>query len=419
MTGPGRSVEPLMDARTKLICTLGPATAGVERIAALAEAGADVFRVNFSHGTAADHAAAVSDVREVEGRLDRALAVLADLPGPKVRLGRLAAGSVELRAGDRFELRPGGEPGDASGAPVTYAGLPRDVEPGDRILLADGAVELVARESGDVLVTEVVGGGTVRSGAGVNVPAERLGLPGITDRDREGLARALDLEVDFVAQSFVRGPGDVSELRELMGERRRPIVAKLETRPAVDSLRGIVAEADAIMVARGDLGVELPLEEIPLIQKEMIMGARRGGIPVVVATQMLESMQHSPRPTRAEASDVANAVLDGADAVMLSAETAVGEFPVEAAAAATRICWTAERRRGMFSMPPPDCRHQDQAGAITHAAAEVVASHPEVAAIASFTRTGRTAELLSIERPGVPIYAFAPDARVRHQVCLR
>jgi pyruvate kinase len=359
-------------------------------------------------------------VRSIGQELGRDLAVMADLPGPKIRLGDLVTEPLALSAGSRFVLRPGGEAGDAQGASITYQGLARDVKPSDRILLADGAVELVVRDvEVDDVVTEVVRAGSIRARAGVNVPAERLGLPAITDRDREALAVALELGVDLVAQSFVRTAADVAGLRSLMGERPLPIVAKIETRPAVDDLDKVLEEADAVMVARGDLGVELPMEEIPIVQKEILLAARKAARPAIVATQMLESMTHAPRPTRAEATDVANAVLDGADAIMLSAETAIGEFPVEAAAAAVRIAEVAEERGSRFRAGRPACTHADEGAAAAHAAAQIAADDPDVVAVSCFTRTGRTAAFLSSERPPVPIYAFSPDPAVRRALALR
>lgn len=406
--------------RAKLVCTLGPATETADRVRALAGAGCDVFRVNFSHGGPEDHTARVRIVRDACADLGRELAVMADLPGPKIRLSDLSTEPLELSAGSRFVLRADGGPGDVGGASTTYSGLGGDVEPGDRVLLADGAVELIVRGvEGEDVVTEVVRAGSVRARAGVNVPAERLGLPAITDRDREGLALALELEVDLVAQSFVRSAADISGLRALMGERTIPIVAKIETRPAVDDIDKVLEQADAVMVARGDLGVELPMAEIPILQKELLLAARTAARPAIVATQMLESMIHAPRPTRAEASDVANAVLDGADAIMLSGETAIGEYPVEAATAAARIAEVAEERGARFRAVRPSCTHTDEGAAAAHAAAHVAVDDPAVVAVACFTRTGRTATLLSGERPRVPIYAFAPDPSVRRALSIR
>jgi pyruvate kinase len=408
------------DRRSKLVCTLGPATATPDGVRALAEAGTDVFRVNMSHGTPETHAASVRLVREAADRLGRPLAVMADLPGPKIRLGDLGTEPIALVPGSPFVLRSGGSPGDATGAPTTYAGLADDVRPGDRVLLADGAAELrVSRIDGEDVVTEVVRGGLVRARAGVNVPAERLRLPAITDRDRSALATAIELGIDLVAESFVRSGDDVVELRRLMGDRPVPIVAKIETRPAVEAIDAIVEHADGVMVARGDLGVELPLEEIPLLQKSLLRAARGAGRATIVATQMLESMLHAPRPTRAEASDVANAVLDGADAIMLSAETAVGEFAVEAARTAARIAEVAEADGGRFAPPGPVCGHRDEAAAVAHAAAQIANDDPAVCAIACYTASGRTANLLSFERPRVPIVAFVSDPSVRRALAVR
>jgi pyruvate kinase len=404
-------------ARTKLVCTLGPASATPKMVEGLVRAGASVFRLNFSHGTPEDHARMVELVRGAETASGRPLAVLVDLPGPKVRLGSVSPDPFAFRPGQRFAIRPGGE-GDATGASTTYPGLADDLRIGDRVLLADGAVELTVVEiDGDVLL-ECLRGGTVRSGQGVNVPAERLGLPAVTPRDRDGLARALELGADLVAQSFVRAASDVAELRALMGDRRIPIVAKIETRPAVEQVEAILGEADALMIARGDLGVELPMEEIPLIQKELVRAARAAGRPAIVATQMLESMLHAPRPTRAETTDVANAVLDGADAVMLSGETAVGEYPFESAAAATTIAAYVEDRGGAFRSAPLPHHHTTEGAAVAHAAATIPFADLGAIAITCYTETGRTARLLSAERPDVPVYAFVPPVGVRRALSL-
>jgi pyruvate kinase len=398
---------------------LGPASATPAGVRALAESGTDVFRVNLSHGDPGSHARSIELVRSVAQERGEDLAVMTDLPGPKIRLGPIEGDGVRLEAGSPFEIGASG-PGTARGASTTYGGLARDVRPGDRVLLADGAVELlVVSTRAEVVVCEVVRGGNVRSGAGVNVPAERLSLPGITDRDRSALAEVLGMGADLVAQSFVRSAEDVIGLRALMGDRPVPIVAKIETRPAVERIEAILERADAVMIARGDLGVELPMEDIPIVQKELLRAARHAGRPVIVATQMLESMVGSPRPTRAEATDVANAVLDGADAIMLSAETAIGEYPVEAARTAARITEVAEVRGAAFQAERDPCRHRDEASAVAHAAARIAADDPEVVAIACYTGTGRTAALLSAERPRVPIYAFAPDAEVRRALSLR
>jgi pyruvate kinase len=413
---------------TKIVATIGPATDGL--LAELIEAGLDVARVNFSHGTPDDHDRrfrAIATAREAAGR---AVATLADLPGPKIRLGTFSVGEARLRSGDRFVLRTGGPEGDASSATTTHGALAHDVRPGDRVLLADGAAELrvVAIEDQDV-VTEIVRGGTVRSRQGVNVPSERLSLPAITAADRDALPRAIAGGADFVAQSFVRSADDIRELRALMGEARLPVVAKIETQSAVDRLDSILDEADVLMVARGDLGVEIPFEEVPLVQKSIVRRALERGVPTIVATQMLESMVHAPRPTRAEASDVANAVFDGADAVMLSAETAVGAHPLAAAAAAAAICVAAERRGAAWFAVGSLRRSTDTStrdavlgsddGAVAYAAVALARRAPQVAAIACFTRSGRTAESLSSLRPGVPIFAFTPDPSVARLLAVR
>jgi pyruvate kinase len=406
-------------ARTKLICTLGPASARPKLVQGLVRAGTSVFRLNFSHGTPEDHARMVRLVREAEEAADVPLAVLVDLPGPKVRLGPIDPDPFTFKPGQRFELRPDGN-GDAKGASTTYPGLAADLEPGDRVLLADGAVELAVSEiEGDVVTIRCIAGGVARSGQGVNVPAERLGLPAVTARDREGLARALDLQADFVAQSFVRAPEDIRELRAAMGDRYVPIIAKIETRPAVTDIDGILAEADAVMIARGDLGVELPMEQIPLIQKELVRAARAAGRPAIVATQMLESMINAPRPTRAEATDVANAVLDGADAVMLSGETAVGSYPFESASTASTIAGFVEAEGSSFQMVQPACRHTNEGAAVAHAAAAIPVNDLGIVAITCYTETGRTARLLSAERPRVPVYAFVPPQDVQRTMCLQ
>jgi len=378
-------------------------------------AGTTIFRINLSHGTPQDHARSAGLVRDAEAEGGVALAVLADLPGPKIRLGAMSPDPVRLTAGQRFQLRPQGT-GDQRGAATTYPDLAADVRAGDRVLLADGAVELTVASTADGLIeTECVRGGFIGSQQGVNVPAERLGLPAITDRDRRALDEATAFGTDMIAQSFVRSASDVTALRDLIGDHETPIVAKIETAPAVRDFDAVVEAADAVMVARGDLGVELPMEDIPLIQKDLIRRTRVAGKPVIVATQMLESMIHAARPTRAEASDVANAVLDGADAIMLSGETAIGEYPFEAASAASRIARAADAGGRAVRM----CAHEDEASAVAHAVAEVSAEDTAVVAIACYTETGRTAALLSNERPEVPIYAFIPDAVVRRRVGLR
>jgi pyruvate kinase len=406
--------------RTKLVCTIGPASR--ERIAELVGAGMDVARLNFSHGTPDEHRDALRHVRDTAEQAGRALAVVADLPGPKVRLGDLVRSEVELEPDDLLTLLPPGESLDREGlsATVTYAGLAADVRTGDRLMLADGAVELRVRETdGRAIRAEVIRGGLLRPGAGLNVPSERLSLPGVTERDRSLLKSVLEMGVDYVAQSFVRRAADIHELRSLMGEVAVPIVAKIETRAAINNLDEILATADAVMLARGDLGVELPFAEVPVIQKRVISACIAAGVPVIVATQMLESMVGAARPTRAEANDVANAVLDGADAVMLSAETAIGAFPIEAARAALAISSAAEAA-GAAARPAGWTEVESEAGAIAAAAVDLAmrATDPPVNGIACFTRSGLTAQLLSSQRPRCPVYALSPDDAVVRRLAL-
>jgi pyruvate kinase len=389
---------------TKLVCTIGPVSEGL--LPQLVEAGMDVARVNLSHGTQDDHERMVKGIRHAAAEAGRPVGILADLSGPKVRLGELADEEVRLERGAPFVLRRDEAPGDSSGASTTHPGLASDLEPGDRVLLSDGAVELRVEESATDVVTKVVRGGTVRSGAGVNVPAERLSLPAITPKDETGIQWAISAGVDMVAQSFVRRAEEVRAVRSLLGRTPPLLMAKIETRPAVRDADAIIEAADAVMIARGDLGVELPLEEIPLIQRDLVSRSTRAGVPVVVATQMLESMTRSARPTRAEASDVAGAVFEGADAIMLSAETAIGAYPLEAAQTAVRI---AEVAGGSgFAAPPAKIAAPTDAHLVAQAAASVCLQGG-VIAVACATRSGRTAALLSSARPRVPIYAFSPD----------
>jgi pyruvate kinase len=403
--------------RTKLVCTIGPATG--ERILDLVTAGMDVARLNFSHGTPDLLRQWARATRAAAAEAGRSVAVLADLAGPKIRLGDLAGGSVQLEPGRRFVLRASAvHAGDAGGAHVSYRRLGADVQVGDRILLADGAAELrVAETNGDVR-TEVVRGGTVRSRAGVSIPSERLPTPALTPKDRADAPRARALGADYVAQSFVRRANDVRALRDLLGPDGPPIVAKIETRAAIDDFDAILATADGVMIARGDLGVELPYEEVPIIQKQLVRRALDLGVPSIVATQMLDSMISSPRPTRAEASDVANAVFDGTDAIMLSGETAIGAHPILAAEAAVRICRLCEARGAEHLAAGAPAPAETDAGALAYAAVALARAEPEIAGIACYTRTGRTARLLSSLRPRVPVFAFSPNPVVVNRLSL-
>lgn len=378
----------------------------------------DIARINFSHGTDAEHRADFAAVRKAAGSAPRPIGLLADLPGPKVRLGELEGGSAELANGSRFVIASEDSLGNAGRASTNHPGLPDDLETGDRILLADGAAELRVLSSSGEVISEVMRGGIVRSHAGVNVPSHRLSLPPLTSQDQASLATAVELGFDFVAQSLVRRADDVHALRDMCAGAPLQLIAKIETAGAVEDIDRILESADGIMVARGDLGVELPFAEIPIIQKSLLLRALSNGVSGIVATQMLESMVGVSRPTRAEASDVANAVLDGADAIMLSAETAIGKFPLEATAAAAQIARVADEK-GI--LPWGDRRGrvpESEAQAVAHAAGSLAKSGA-VAAIACFTRSGLTARLLSAVRPNVPILTLSPDEAVLRQLTLR
>ncbi len=400
--------------RTKLVCTIGPATE--DRAEELVAAGMDIARLNFSHGTTASR---VDAARRVRAAGNGRVALLADLPGPKIRLGTLADETVTLETGAAFTLRPtDGASGNPDGAHVSYPRLAADVRAGDRILLADGAVELRVMATTDAVRTQVVRGGVIRSHAGVSVPSDRVSEPALTQADRAAVPEAVALGADYVAQSFVRRAADVMQLRELLGPDGPPIVAKIETRAAVDDFDAICEVAAAVMIARGDLGVELPFEEVPILQKQLVRRALDIGVPTIVATQMLESMIVSPRPTRAEASDVANAIFDGADAIMLSGETAIGAFPILAAQAAARIARLCERTGAEYlaSGRPPSA--DTDADALAYAAVALARADRDVAAIACYTRSGRTARILSSLRPRVPIHAFSPHESVVRRLAL-
>jgi pyruvate kinase len=406
-------MRDLGGARTKVVATIGPAS--VDRIPELLAAGMDVARINLSHGTDDEQALAIRRVREA----DSTVAVLVDLPGPKIRLGNLVAPAVRLNTGEGFVLRPAdGAPGDASGASVGYPALAEDLRAGDRLLLADGAVELRVTGLDHEVHTEVVRGGPIRSHAGVSVPSDRLSRPTLTEEDRRGAPRAAALGAHYLAQSFVRRSDDIRELRALTGSAALPIVAKVETRAAVDDFDDIARAADAVMIARGDLGVELPFEDVPIIQKQLVRRALDLAVPVIVATQMLESMVVAPRPTRAEASDVANAIFDGADAILLSAETAIGAHPVLAVETAARIAAECDRSGAAYLSSGRTPTAETDADALAYAAVALANAEADVSAIACYTRSGRTARILSSLRPRVGILAYSPDPVVVAELAL-
>jgi pyruvate kinase len=410
--------------RAKIVCTIGPATASPDRIADLVAAGMDVARLNFSHGDHFFHAEAYSDVRAASDAAGRAVGILADLQGPKLRIGWLAGGSAFLAGGAPVVVTadPAAdeEEGTADRLFTHYTALPTDVRPGDTILLADGTVVLtvVGVAGGDVECV-VVRGGTIRDHAGLNLPGVAVSSPSLTAKDVDDLRFALRLGVDLVALSFVRGPDDAAAVRAVMDEEvtRVPVIAKLERPEALDRLEEVIDAFDGIMVARGDLGVETALERVPLVQKRAIELCRRRAKPVIVATEMLETMVVRNRPTRAEASDVANAVLDGADALMLSAETSVGRHPIEAVRTMARIIAASESHP---EAPPVRARVERQLSeeeAIALGAVSVGGA-VEAKALAAFTLSGAGARLLAAQRPALPVLAFTPEPRVRSQLAL-
>lgn len=409
-----------MNRRAKIVCTLGPATSSAERITQLVEAGMDVARLNLSHGERADHAAVYGHVRAASDAAGRAVAILVDLQGPKIRLGRFEGGGVQLASGQRFTISTIKRLGDATGCSTSYEALARDVKAGDSLLIDDGNVRLLAESTDGVeVVCRVIEAGRVSDHKGLNLPGVRVSAPSMTDKDREDLRFALGLRVDLIAMSFVRGPEDIREAHAIMDETggRLPVIAKIEKPEAVDRLEAIVTAFDGLMVARGDLGVEIPLEQVPLVQKRAIRLARDHARPVIVATQMLESMITHSRPTRAEASDVANAVLDGADAVMLSGETSVGEHPIEAVATMARIMSTVEAQ-GLFALAPVSLKTESRQDAIA-AAAVRIAEDTRARALVAFTESGASARRVASRRSAIPLYAFTSQPAVRSQLALQ
>jgi pyruvate kinase len=408
-----------MSRRAKIVCTLGPATASREAIRALVEAGMDVARLNLSHGTYEEHAHAYRWVREASDASGRAVGVLLDLQGPKIRLGRFERREVVLHGGDEFVLTTEDVLGDWRRASTTYAALARDVKPGDTLLIDDGLVrlEVIATDGRDVRC-RVVEGGRVSDHKGLNLPGVSVSEPSLTPKDVEDLRFGLSLRVDLVALSFVRGPADAELVRRVMDETgaRLPVIAKLEKPEAARRLEEIVEAFDGVMVARGDLGVEIPLEEVPLVQKRAVQLARERGKPVIVATQMLDSMISHSRPTRAEASDVANAVLDGADALMLSGETSVGAHPVESVRTMARIAEAAERE-GLARLPALTNRPTTRQEAIALAAVRV-ARDLGTCALVACTESGSTARRMASHRCEIPLLAFTSRPAVRSQLAL-
>jgi pyruvate kinase len=396
--------------RTKIICTIGPSSESSNALREMVEAGMGLARLNFSHGTLAQHREKIRRIRRVSEEMQRPVAILQDLRGPKIRVGSIAEPGVVLRPGQPFTLTTDRLEGTAERVSVSYENLPTEVNPGDRILMADGLMELfVDRVSGNEIHCEVVTGGILTSHKGINLPTGSLKVAAITEKDREDLSFGLENGVDFVALSFVRGAEEIRELKALIqaAGQRVPVIAKIEKHEALAHIEQIVDAADGIMVARGDLGVEIPLQQVPGIQKQLVRRANIAGKPVIIATQMLRSMVDSPRPTRAEATDVANAVLDGADAVMLSEETATGNHAIEAVRFMSKIAEAAEssfpHSKYLYTLPKTHA-----AEAVAYAAC-VLAEEIDATAIVATTRSGFTAMQIARYRPNRTVLALSPE----------
>jgi pyruvate kinase len=410
----------MTDRKAKIVCTLGPACDSPEMIDRMIQAGMDVARLNFSHGAPADHARRVNQVRKAGIRHQKPIAILADLQGPKIRTGELEGGKpVQLRFGQRFIITSRHIKGTAEGVSTTFQALPAAVKKGDPILLCDGRIALrVVSTHGRDVICQVENGGELGEHKGINLPGVVLSIPSMTPKDRRDLLVAIELEVSFVAMSFVRAAADVMAGKRAIARAggKIPIIAKLEKPQAIDNLDEILAVSDGVMVARGDLGVEMSPEKVPVVQKQIISRARNALIPVITATQMLDSMQDNPRPTRAEASDVANAIFDGSDALMLSGETAAGHYPLESLEMMDRIIREAEASVTDLPRPARFAElhiNETIAEAICHAAEEL-----RLKAIAVFTETGSSARLVSKYRPRAPIIGFSANFETRRRMGL-
>ena len=405
--------------KTKIVCTIGPASETPETIRELIANGMRIARLNFSHGTHSGHGKKIHTIRKIAEDLGKPVAILQDLGGPKIRVGHIPDPGVRIEPGQDIILTTQTVEGSKQRISVSYALLNEEVKAGDRILLADGFLELRVRSAnGSEIHCKVITGGVLTSHKGINLPTGTIRMPSMTDKDREDLHFGLGHDVDYIALSFVRSAADIRNLKEIIhqGNKDTPVIAKIEKHEAIECYEDILDAADAIMVARGDLGVEIPLEEVPGIQKRLIQRANASGKPVIIATQMLRSMVDSPRPTRAEASDVANAVLDGTDAVMLSEETATGNYPVQAVRYMVRIVADAEKtvpHDRYLKMVP----EKDISDAVSYAVC-VLTDHLDAAAILAPTKSGRTAALLSRFRPKQPIIAYTPDPATMRRLCL-
>lgn len=406
--------------RTKVVCTIGPASDGSEVLRQLLQNGMNVARLNFSHGTHEEHGRRIKLLHQLAEELNHSLAIILDTKGPEIRTGLLKDKKVELNKGQEIILTTEDILGDEKRISVTYEGLPNDVSPGDAILIDDGLLELkVEKTTEKEIFCKVINGGILLEQKGVNVPGVETSLPSLTDKDRQDILFGLEEGVDYIAASFVRTPQDIHDVRRVMEEKgvSLPIIAKIESRAGVHNFDDILEASDAIMVARGDLGVEIPVEEVPLIQKRIIRACNKAGKPVITATQMLDSMIRNPRPTRAEATDIANAIFDGTDAIMLSGETANGKYPVEALKTMVRIAEKADEARpqvisNFVVKPQPNITDS-----ISHAS-YVIASELKAAAIITPTTSGSTARQVAKYRPSMPVIAATPEPGVARLLCL-
>jgi pyruvate kinase len=413
-----------MFRHTKIVATVGPSTSSPARLQELMDAGTDVFRLNFSHGEHAEKALIISRIREMSRQRQRAVAILGDLQGPKIRTGKMRTGRMQLFAGEEVTITTRDLLGADNLIPTTYQQLPTDVVPGDHVLLDDGLLELeVLATKPDEVTCRVLVGGELKDNKGINLPGVAVSAPALTEKDHFDLEFCIEHEVDYIALSFVRSATEVCRLKELLAERQAGchVIAKIEKPEAVSCFDEILRAADGIMVARGDLGVEILPEKVPLIQKEIIRKCNRAGKPVITATQMLESMVYNPRPTRAETSDVANAILDGTDAVMLSAETASGKYPIEAVTLMVRVALDVEgdpelKNKGFHPIPEV-AGYRSLPDAIGQAACRV-AENLQAAGILAFTQTGKTVGLVTKYRSRIPIFAVTPSQAVRRRLAL-
>jgi pyruvate kinase len=407
------TLRRITECKTKIVATLGPATTTPEKIEALVKAGVDIFRINFSHGTENEHSETIERIKQITGRFDFPVAILQDLQGPKIRLGKIKNGKAILNRGAEFILTTKEIIGDEHIASITFPAVIKDVSPGEVIYINDGLIKLkIERIDTENIYTKVIEGGEISDHKGVNFPNTRLSVPAITEKDKKDLQFGLKHGVDLVALSFVKSPDEVEELRNLMKKYGRvvPIISKIEKWEAVENLESIVEVSDGIMVARGDLGVEMPIEQVPIIQKKIISMSNRKGKPVITATQMLNSMIENPTPTRAEVTDIANAIFDGTDAVMLSNETAVGKFPVESVSVMRRVIKNTEKST-IFKRFLKSKKDKIEGNSISEAialSANKIAENVNAKVIITATESGRTALLVSKYKPDVPVIAITP-----------